>query len=509
MAFKLVRGKEEEHRNHSTTTFEYFRLGQTLYRIAKTQDIDQRQRALLAMLRGGSSAPETPRRGTGAAETCDSPEAPRRLNRAVKPSAKVREAMLPLERGSEMRGGPSITVRSEGAGRRAGQASQTTDRGTDGTGRSEGIDGRTTAVQKMMSMMVDMKDTIIGLHVDIQGLKEQAAKDQQAMKEEHQATRDKLSATRDELQANRSELQAMKEKIQVLEKAVESLMTGTQALPSGKPSYAEIARTPPSSQPSNVRSVSNTTASASTTSPRCTVDVSGVVEADRSKTEVVKIRQTIETEMRSKEGQGSWWCVAVSRDARYPDRIRITGRDEDEIRAVKEAVAKIDIPGMKILRDRLYPVKVDNAKRTGVIDADGAILPGAVTALETENEIKIAKIRWLSRPDTNKAYGSMVVYVTKGDDAAKLLQGQYFIVVGESANTNVFEARPSPVQCYNCQEMGHKAFACSKPQVCAKCAEPGHRHEGCQGREPKCVPYGGPHESFSRICRARQLRLDV
>lgn len=234
-----------------------------------------------------------------------------------------------------------------------------------------------------------------------------------------------------------------------------------------------------------------------------------MAEADRSKTEVAKIRQTIETEMRAKEGQGSWRCVAASRDARHPDWVRITGRDEDEIQAVKEAVAKIDIPGLKILRDRLYPVKVDNAKRTGVIDADGATLPGAIAALEAENEVKIAKIRWLSRPDTNKAYGSMVVYVTKGSDAAKLLQGQYFIVGGESANTSVFESRPGPIQCYNCQEMGHKAFSCSKPRVCAKCAEPGHHHGECQGREPKCVPCGGPHESFSRICRARQLRLDV
>lgn len=61
-------------------------------------------------------------------------------------------------------------------------------------------------------------------------------------------------------------------------------------------------------------------------------------------------------------------------------RIWITGRDE----VVKEAVTKIDIPVIKILRDRLYPVKVDNSKRTGMIDDDGAILPRAVAALETD-----------------------------------------------------------------------------------------------------------------------------
>jgi hypothetical protein len=45
----------------------------------------------------------------------------------------------------------------------------------------------------------------------------------------------------------------------------------------------------------------------------------------------------------------------------------------------------------------------------------------------------VAKIAWLSRRDSGKAYGSMVVYVTKSSKAARLLQEQYFHVAGESA----------------------------------------------------------------------------
>jgi hypothetical protein len=154
-------------------------------------------------------------------------------------------------------------------------------------------------------------------------------------------------------------------------------------------------------------------------------------------------------------------------------------------------------------------VKVDNANRLGVIDADGTILPGATEALGTENDVNITKIAWLSNRDTHKAYGSMVVYVTKRSDAVKLLQGQFFTIAGESANTSVFERRIGPTQCYNCQEMGHKAFSCSKPKVCGRCAGAGHTHKECQGGEPKCVPCGGPHESFSRNCRMRRLRIDA
>jgi hypothetical protein len=64
----------------------------------------------------------------------------------------------------------------------------------------------------------------------------------------------------------------------------------------------------------------------------------------------------------------------------------------------------------------------------------------------------------------------MVVYLTSGNDATRLLQGQYFHIAGESAYTNVFEQRARPKQCCKCQELGHMAFSCQKAQVCAKCA---------------------------------------
>ena len=110
---------------------------------------------------------------------------------------------------------------------------------------------------------------------------------------------------------------------------------------SPNPSYADIARTPPGSRPSNLRTISNqTTPSTFTDTLYCTVDVSNVEEADRDNASASKIRQDIEKEMRGGEKGNSWRCVAVTRDPRNTARVRITCRDESELARVKEAAEK-------------------------------------------------------------------------------------------------------------------------------------------------------------------------
>ena len=157
--------------------------------------------------------------------------------------------------------------------------------------------------------------------------------------------------------------------------------------------------------------------------------------------------------------------------------------------------------GVRVLRDELYPIKVDNVNRLAVLDENGEIQAGAAETFSHENEVTVSKIGWLSKKNVPKAYGSMVVYVTKDSDARRLLREGFFHVAGESGYTGIFERRPRPEQCFNCQELGHKAFQCKNAQKCARCAGGGHRHSGCTETILKCVPCGGPHESFSRNCR--------
>uniref|UniRef100_A0A093VKG1 Uncharacterized protein n=1 Tax=Talaromyces marneffei PM1 TaxID=1077442 RepID=A0A093VKG1_TALMA len=52
----------------------------------------------------------------------------------------------------------------------------------------------------------------------------------------------------------------------------------------------------------------------------------------------------------------------------------------------------------------------------------------------------------LSKKDSNKAYGLMVVYITKGTDAKRLIDGNYFDIAGESAYTQIFELQMGPLR---------------------------------------------------------------
>lgn len=66
--------------------------------------------------------------------------------------------------------------------------------------------------------------------------------------------------------------------------------------------------------------------------------------------------------------------VAVNRDRGSVNRLRIIGRDEEEVKRIKNIIEARKTPGVRVLRDRLYPVKIDNVNRTAVIDPNGKVL---------------------------------------------------------------------------------------------------------------------------------------
>jgi hypothetical protein len=238
-------------------------------------------------------------------------------------------------------------------------------------------------------------------------------------------------------------------------------------------SYAAIARTPPDSQ-ANVSPipVASTTPSSMVYKIYCTIDVSRVQEEEKEKINTAGVKRRIENKIRESENRKEWKCVAVSRDPRNDNRIRIICRNEEELDEVKRAAGAIAKEGARIMRDQLYPVKVDSVYKPAVMGTEGTLREGIERALSEENEVKISKISWLSKKDKDKKFGSMVVYLSRSEDARKLLSKGWIECEGESSMVRVFEPKITPTQCYKCQQLGHKAFSCDKEEVCARSQKP-------------------------------------
>jgi TolA-binding protein len=307
--------------------------------------------------------------------------------------------------------------------------------------------------QAFKQMIEGQEKAIRQLQKDIQGIQAQAAQERKLMQEhidELKRMRQHTSGDSEPLQAQAvDEIKRIHEKLDTL--AQRAVAGSAQVNP--RQSFADIARMPPTEgQDGGVRGpepVSSPTPLLSSPGEElfCTIDISGAGDDDSNKAQIGEVRQAIEAAVRTRKKDERWRCAAVVRGARNANIIKVICRDEAELHMVREAALGADMPGAKILRERLYPVKVNGANRSAVLDSNNNLLPGASEALGQENEVTIAKINWLSDKGNGKAYGSMVIYVTKESDAKRLLEGRYFHLAGESARTSTFEPRAEVVQC--------------------------------------------------------------
>ncbi|KAH7247633.1 uncharacterized protein BKA55DRAFT_70561 [Fusarium redolens] len=125
-----------------------------------------------------------------------------------------------------------------------------------------------------------------------------------------------------------------------------------------------------------------------------TIDTSPIGEEKKAKSQVREVRLAIEEKVRARDGRQSWRCAAVIKDTRNADRIKVVCRDEAEMQLVREVAEKAVVKGTRVIRDQLYPVKVDGTNRTAVLDSSGEVLPGTTEAPNSHrNWIKFCPIK--------------------------------------------------------------------------------------------------------------------
>ena len=77
----------------------------------------------------------------------------------------------------------------------------------------------------------------------------------------------------------------------------------------------------------------------------------------------------------------------MTRDPRNAEHVRVTYRDEAERLRVKEAAAKVATARSRLIKNQLYPIKLNNAFRPAVLTLEGNIQPEVAAKLGEENRV--------------------------------------------------------------------------------------------------------------------------
>lgn len=185
-----------------------------------------------------------------------------------------------------------------------------------------------------------------------------------------------------------------------------------------------------------------------------------------------------------------------------------------ELEAANEWVKSVT-PSAKILR-QTFQVAVHGV----CVDAvDTNCQEAAIEILKKDNcrlhpGLEIASVTWPSfafRPDVygrKKRYSTLVLEITNPEMANRLV-AEGFLESENPLLCEKWERTGDPRQCYNCQEYGHMAAACTNKTKCGRCAGPhqSQDHGINKPGEVQCSVCPGKHESWSKNCEIRRKEI--
>ena len=123
----------------------------------------------------------------------------------------------------------------------------------------------------------------------------------------------------------------------------------------------------------------------------CVMDFSQVEHCEGTlKADPVALRKKIEEEIQKQDKK--FRVKAVIRDRRSPDHLPILFRNEEELKNVKSTAAAIATHRSRVLRDQLYPVKINNARADVILIPDNSLKPNIASEIAEENNTKLTKV---------------------------------------------------------------------------------------------------------------------
>ncbi|KAF5268793.1 hypothetical protein FOXYS1_306, partial [Fusarium oxysporum] len=297
---------------------------------------------------------------------------PKRPSRVVKPTSKVRDTARQLEDTAiETRRNTRQTTRNVPAEEQIDRPTESRKSSVSGSGSNS--DGR-AMLQKALDLLAESRRETKRL--------QEALKEQMEMTKELKEAVAKQEETVHEMGKQMVEMRdQMAEELQRVREQLETI--ATNAMDGPQRSYADVTRLTPFLPHNDSRTL------AAPPNPTdvlyCTIDVSRLGE-DEARLSAGTIRATVENEARSELDNPTWRCRAVTKDPKNPHRVRITCRDENEHEIVKRVAETKLAPGARILRDDLYPIRVDNVSRIAVLNERNEVRTEITEMLGREND---------------------------------------------------------------------------------------------------------------------------
>jgi hypothetical protein len=225
------------------------------------------------------------------------------------------------------------------------------------------------------------------------------------------------------------------------------------------------------------------------------------------------VRKHIDDALAEHEPTKEIQCRGISRSPKDPNKFKLIFGNEWQAQTVRQNQEWLQsrFPGAKLQAEKWYPVRADAVCKLSVLDnpLSATIKPEIVSQIADENGVTIRKLQWLSKPDAEKAYGSMIVYLASRDDAVKLVREGMMDVDGETSFIRPSERRPGPVRCFKCHQFNHIAPRCPLREVIrGKCAQSGHGANDCTSERVECAVCCGPHATYVNSCRMYRLEKE-